>query len=117
MNKQQRLNALVAEMYKRSMTMQEAADFLHKDVRFIYKYIAELRFNEEIYVAFYDINHVGKPRPNFRAGSQPDQEIPDINNNAKNVQKYRDKIKTELSSKKFTPRMDVAAAWMRNPIC
>lgn len=116
MNRKEKLiTELLNAMQKKPMTRQDMADYLGVTVVFISKYITELRQKKMIYIAYYERTTHGKPRSYYAVGDLPDAKtLPPIP--VKDLQKkYRERTKHELTPRKITPKMDIAASWMLNP--
>jgi hypothetical protein len=77
----------------------------------IANYLYFMREKNLIYICAYEDNPVGKPTPRFRFGVGED-----VTYIAKPRTKAK-KGKSENYSKLKMPRCDVAAEWMKNPIC
>ena len=97
------------------MTRTEMADFLEVSVVFVARYITQLRTSKQIYLHHYERTPKHKPKSFYAAGDLPDApELPPIPQHELQ-RKYREAARSNPSSKKLTPRMDLAASWMFNP--
>ena len=114
-NKQKLISTLLQAMQNQPMTRQDMADYLNVSVVFIAKYITELRQKKMIYISHFERTSHGKPKSYYAVGDLPDaKSLPPIP--VKELQKkYREMNKRQLTPRKITPRMDIAASWMLNP--
>jgi predicted ArsR family transcriptional regulator len=97
------------------MTRTEMADFLGVSVVFVARYITQLRTSKQIYLHHYERTPRGKPKSFYATGDLPDApELAPIPQHE--LQKrYREQAHGNTKPRKFVPRMDEAAIWMKNP--
>ena len=116
--KAQRKELLIQELSKRAMKTKEIAQFLNITDGTAWEYVSEMRYKGLLYVASYERTQ-GGPVAKYMSGDLEDAPYPEIiDTTVLRTRKYRAKKRDQkLLSVKQLPRCDVAAAWMRNPIC
>ena len=116
--KAQRKELLIQELSKRAMKTKEIAEFLDIHDGTAWEYVSEMRYKGLLYIAFYERTQ-GGPVAKYMAGDLEDAPTPEfIDTTLLRNRKYKARKRAEkLLSVKQVPRCDIAAAWMRNPIC
>jgi len=118
--KEDRKKAILQKLKVEPMNrLQLATDFFCSS-QLIDFYLAELKANKEIYIAFYS-RTMGKPSPYFSVGNKPDAPRPKAMTQPEREAHLRErKLKMgvlpkveeiELVEEKFEPRRDIASSW------
>lgn len=116
--KAQRKELLIQELSKTAMKTKEIAQFLNITDGTAWEYVSEMRYKGLLYVAFYERTQ-GGPVAKYMSGDLDDAEYPEIVDiRVLRTRKYRaTKKDKKILYVKPKARCDIAAAWMRNPIC
>ena len=114
--KEQRIAHLLKIMKTEPLTVNQMAEEINTSHKTASSYLTELRFHKKVFIARYERRSTGTPLTYYQTGNLPDVEkLAKISMEEYN-RRYREKTKLDREVKPFVPRMDIAAAWMRNPI-
>lgn len=117
MNKKEKIEYLIERMKTEPMSRHQMADAVGMSVKSVCKYITEMRFFKKIHIYKYE-RTMGQFTVFYMAGNQPDAQKPLAFSQDEYNKKYRLKPKEHVRRPaRFTPRPDIAASWMFNPIC
>jgi predicted ArsR family transcriptional regulator len=116
--KANRKELLLEELTHTAMKTKEIAELLGIHDGTAWEYVSELRYKGLLYVACYEYTQ-GGPVAKYMKGNKEDAPYPQIIDKNFSRSERRRAMKKEvlLMSAKKKPRCDIAAAWMRNPIC
>lgn len=114
--KQKRIEYLLERMKTEPMNRHQMADALGMSLKSVCKYITEMRFFKKIHIYKYE-RSVGQFTVFYMTGNKPDAQKPSAYSQEEYNRKFKLKAKEPLRRiHKFTPRMDIAASWLNNPI-
>jgi hypothetical protein len=114
--KQQRIEYLLKRMETEPMNRHQMADAVNMSLKSVCKYITEMRFFRKIHIYKYE-RSVGQFTVFYMTGNMPDAQKPTAYSQDEYNRKFKLKAKQPLRRpNRFTPRMDIAASWLKNPI-
>ena len=117
--KEKRIKVLLEELKTNEMNRHQMAEFLGINIKAVCHYVTQLKFHKQIYISRYERSSLGSYIVYYMTGNKENAVRP----KAKSFKYYNEKKKMERQLAKeikpvpFTPHMDIAAAWLRNPIC
>ena len=113
--KKLRVEHLLKVMAHTPMTVRQMAEEINASVRMASEYLTEFKYKKLVFVAKYERTS-GTPAIFYQAGNQPDAPKLERITSAEYNRRYREKTAIDRRKRPFVPRMDIAAAWMSNPI-
>lgn len=117
LQKKQKIDYLLQRMKTEPMNVHKMAEVLGMSSKSASKYVTELRFFKKIHIYKYE-RTIGQPAVFYMTGNLPDAPKPMAYSQDEYNRKYRLKAREPIKRvpSRFTPRPDVASAWMFNPI-
>ena len=114
--KRKKIELLLTKMKTEPMNVHKMAEVLGMSSKSTSKYVTELRFFKKIHIYKYE-RSVGQFTVFYMTGNKPDAQKPSAYSQEEYNRKFKLKAKEPLRRiHKFTPRMDIAASWLNNPI-
>ena len=113
--KQIRVKHLLEVMKHTPMTVWQMAEEINASPRMASEYLTEFKFKKLVFIAKYERTS-GSPAVYYQVGNQPDAPRLERIDYSIHNKRYREKHKLNKQNRPFVPRMDIAAAWLRNPI-
>jgi hypothetical protein len=114
------LNRLLQLVSKEAMNRRQLKDAMFLAQQTIDDYLAELKIEKRIYIAFWSRTN-GMPSPYYMEGNSFDAKKPRTMTRAELTKRHETKVKTselimqpykfEFVEPKFKPRRDIAASW------
>jgi predicted transcriptional regulator len=116
--KQKRIQYLLLRMQKEPMNCHQMAEAVNLSHKSFTKYLTEMRFKKQVYIAHYNRSATGAYTVYYQTGSLPDAEKPLPFSQQEYNRRYKEKMYPESIKKpaKFNARPDFAAHWLFNPI-
>lgn len=116
--KAQRKQLLLEVLSHTPMKTKEIAGLLNVADGTAWEYVSEMRYKGLLYIASYEPTQ-GGPVAKYMTGDLEDAPFPEIvNTTVLRTRKYRAKKQAQQNVYvKPKVRCDIAAEWMRNPIC
>ena len=121
--KQERIDKLLEALKTTPMNRIDIQHCLGLSKQAADHYITLLRFNKQIHIHKYMAHDRGTPYVYYMEGNKPNAPRPpkktvkQHNDEQRAKRAGREKEIREIKNMKFVPHMDIAAAWLRNPIC
>ena len=113
--KQKRIEYLLERMKTEPMNRHQMADAVNMSLKSVCKYITEMKFYRKIHIYKYE-RTTGQFTVFYMTGNLPDAPKPSAYSQEDYNKKFRLKPKDHVRRpNRFTPRPDIASAWMFNP--